>query len=76
MTTNPVGQVNSKYSWSSTSWGDSYFKKVTDDTSDLSSTLFALGGWAYDNSDDSVTYASWTTTVYDVRLDLGDLEDK
>ena len=68
--------MNSKYSWSSTSWGDSYFKKVTDGTSDLTSTLFALGDWAYDNSDDSVTYASWTGTMYDVRLDLGDLEDK
>lgn len=76
MTTNPVDQVNSKYSWSSTSWGDSYFKKVTDATSDLTSTLFALGDWAYDNSDDSVTYASWTGTMYDVRLDLGELEDK
>lgn len=76
MPTNPVGQVNSKYSWSSTSWGDSYFKKVTDDTPDFTSTLCALDDWAYDNSDDSVTYARWTGTLWDVRLDLGDLEDK
>ncbi|MBO7123970.1 MAG: leucine-rich repeat domain-containing protein, partial [Treponema sp.] len=75
VSTNPVGQVNSKYSWSSTSWGDSYFIKVTDDTA-VGSILGALDNWAYYNSDDSVTYASWTGTVWDVRLDLGELEDK
>ena len=66
-----VGQVNSSYSWSGTSWGNLYFKEA-----DPHNSLGPLDGWATTNSNDSVTYARWSSNLYNTHLDLGELDDK